>query len=83
MTGIWSTGANFREWCGEAGLRRFDIIHLSGFSAAAIAYQESGMAGPGWMENTRDGRRRVMVRWILLGGVSDNRAGGRRSYGDP
>ncbi len=33
------TGANFREWCGEAGFRRFQFIKLSGPSSAAIAYK--------------------------------------------
>jgi hypothetical protein len=33
------TGAEFREWCGEAGFSRFDLIHLSGPSSAAIAYK--------------------------------------------
>lgn len=33
------TGADFREWCGEAGFRRFEIIPLSGPTSAAIAYK--------------------------------------------
>jgi hypothetical protein len=33
------TGANFREWCGEAGFRRFEFIQLTGPSSAAIAYK--------------------------------------------
>ena len=33
------TGADFRRWCGEVGFRRFDVIHLSGPSSAAIAYK--------------------------------------------
>lgn len=33
------TGADFREWCGEAGFKRFDVIHLAGPSSAAIAYK--------------------------------------------
>ena len=33
------TGANFREWCGEAGFQQFEFINLSGPSSAAIAYK--------------------------------------------
>ncbi len=33
------TGAEFREWCGEAGFKRFEIIPLVGPSSAAIAYK--------------------------------------------
>ena len=33
------TGADFQEWCSEAGFRRFEIIHLTGPSSAAIAYK--------------------------------------------
>lgn len=33
------TGENFREWCGEAGFRRFEIINLAGPTYAAIAYK--------------------------------------------
>jgi hypothetical protein len=33
------TGADFRGWCGKAGFRRFDVIHLAGPSSAAIAYK--------------------------------------------
>jgi hypothetical protein len=33
------TGADFREWCGEAGFRRFDIIKLAGPTSAAVAYK--------------------------------------------
>ena len=33
------TGADFRQWCGEVGFRRFDVIHLAGPSSAAIAYK--------------------------------------------
>ena len=33
------TGADFREWCAEAGFRRFDVIHLAGPSSAAVAYK--------------------------------------------
>jgi len=33
------TGADFRQWCGEVGFRRFDVIHLAGASSAAIAYK--------------------------------------------
>lgn len=33
------TGADFRQWCGEAGFKRFDVIHLAGPSSAAVAYK--------------------------------------------
>jgi hypothetical protein len=33
------TGADFRQWCGEVGFSRFEVIHLSGPSSAAIAYK--------------------------------------------
>ena len=33
------TGANFREWCGEVGFQRFEIINLAGPTSAAIAYK--------------------------------------------
>lgn len=33
------TGADFREWCGEAGFREFEVIHLRGPCSAAIAYK--------------------------------------------
>lgn len=33
------TGADFREWCGEAGFREFEVIHLAGPCSAAIAYK--------------------------------------------
>jgi len=33
------SGADFREWCGEVGFTRFDVIHLAGASSAAIAYK--------------------------------------------
>ena len=33
------TGANFREWCGEVGFKRFEIIPLAGPSSAAVAYK--------------------------------------------
>ncbi len=33
------TGANFREWCSEAGFRRFEFINLTGPTSAAIAYK--------------------------------------------
>jgi O-methyltransferase domain/Dimerisation domain len=33
------SGADFREWCEEAGFQRFEVIHLSGPSSAAIAYK--------------------------------------------
>ena len=33
------SAADFREWCVEAGFKRFDVIHLAGPSSAAIAYK--------------------------------------------
>jgi hypothetical protein len=33
------TGANFREWCSEAGFQRFEILNLAGPTSAAIAYK--------------------------------------------
>jgi hypothetical protein len=33
------TGANFREWCSEAGFKRFEIISLTGPTSAAVAYK--------------------------------------------
>jgi 2-polyprenyl-3-methyl-5-hydroxy-6-metoxy-1,4-benzoquinol methylase len=33
------TGADFRQWCGEVGFQRFEVIHLAGPSSAAVAYK--------------------------------------------
>ena len=33
------TGADFRQWCGEAGFQRFEVIHLAGAASAAVAYK--------------------------------------------
>lgn len=33
------TGADFREWCAEAGFQRFEIIPLAGPTSAAVAYK--------------------------------------------
>ena len=33
------SGADFRNWCGEVGFKRFEVIHLAGPSSAAIAYK--------------------------------------------
>ncbi|HYJ03912.1 MAG TPA: methyltransferase [Chthoniobacterales bacterium] len=33
------SGADFREWCREAGFQRFEVIHLFGPSSAAVAYK--------------------------------------------
>jgi len=33
------TGADFRQWCGEVGFKRFEIIPLAGPSSAAVAYK--------------------------------------------
>lgn len=33
------TGADYREWCTEAGFRRFEFIPLAGPTSAAVAYK--------------------------------------------
>src|SRR5206468_10699578 len=33
------SSADFRKWCGEAGFKRFDVMHLAGACSAAIAYK--------------------------------------------
>ncbi len=33
------TGADFCNWCGEAGFKCFEVIHLAGPSSAAVAYK--------------------------------------------
>jgi hypothetical protein len=33
------TGAEFRQWCGDAGFKRFEFIPLAGPTSAAIAYK--------------------------------------------
>jgi len=33
------TGADFRNWCGEAGFKRFEFIGLAGPATAAVAYK--------------------------------------------
>ena len=33
------SGADFKKWCGEAGFKRFEVIHLAGPSSAAVAYK--------------------------------------------
>jgi len=33
------TGADFREWCSEAGFKRFEFINLAGPTSAAVAYK--------------------------------------------
>jgi hypothetical protein len=33
------TGAQFTEWCKEAGFARCEIIHLAGPASAAVAYK--------------------------------------------
>ena len=33
------SGADFRGWCSEVGFKRFEVIHLSGPSSAAVAYK--------------------------------------------
>jgi hypothetical protein len=31
--------ADFKKWCGEAGFKRFEVIHLAGPSSAVVAYK--------------------------------------------
>jgi hypothetical protein len=33
------TGADFREWCGEIGFQRFEVIPQAGPTSAAVAYK--------------------------------------------
>jgi hypothetical protein len=33
------TGAEFWDWCREAGFRRYEVMHLAGPCSAAIAYK--------------------------------------------
>jgi SAM-dependent methyltransferase len=33
------SGADFRKWCGEAGFKHFETIHLAGASSAAVAFK--------------------------------------------
>jgi hypothetical protein len=33
------SAADFRGWCSEVGFRRFEVVHLSGPSSAAVAYK--------------------------------------------
>jgi hypothetical protein len=33
------SGADFCKWCGEVGFKRFEVMHLSGASSAAVAYK--------------------------------------------
>ena len=33
------SGADFKEWCAEAGFDRFEVIPLAGPSSAAVAYK--------------------------------------------
>ena len=33
------TAADFRNWCGEVGFKRFDVLPLAGPSSAAVAYK--------------------------------------------
>jgi hypothetical protein len=37
--GVMNSGADFQQWCREAGFQRFEIIRLAGPSSAAIAYK--------------------------------------------
>jgi hypothetical protein len=33
------SGADFQEWCREAGFQRFEVIHFFGPSSAPVAYK--------------------------------------------
>jgi len=33
------SGADFRQWCGEVGFKKFEVIHLAGASSATVAYK--------------------------------------------
>jgi hypothetical protein len=33
------TGADFWDWCREAGFKRYEVVHLAGPCSAAIAYK--------------------------------------------
>ena len=33
------SGADYRKWCGEVGFQRFEVLHLSGASSAAVAWK--------------------------------------------
>ena len=33
------SGADFRQWCGKTGFKRFEVLPLAGPSSAAIAYK--------------------------------------------
>ena len=33
------SGADFKNWCGEVGFKRFEVLHLAGPSSAALAYK--------------------------------------------
>ncbi|MBI1178124.1 methyltransferase domain-containing protein [bacterium] len=33
------SGADFQQWCSDAGFKRFEVIHLAGASSAAVAYK--------------------------------------------
>ena len=33
------TAADFRQWCGQVGFKRIEVIHLAGPSSAAVAYK--------------------------------------------
>jgi hypothetical protein len=33
------SGADFGNWCGQVGFKRFEVLHLAGPSSAAIAYK--------------------------------------------
>jgi len=33
------SGADYRKWCGEVGFQRFEVLHLSGPSSAAVAWK--------------------------------------------
>jgi hypothetical protein len=39
------TGADFWNWCREAGFTRYEVVHLAGPCSAAIAYKGHGRDG--------------------------------------
>src|SRR6266446_6438657 len=39
------SGADFRQWCGEAGFKRFETVPLAGPCGVAIAYKQYHQAG--------------------------------------
>jgi SAM-dependent methyltransferase len=33
------SGADFRQWCGDAGFKRFEVLHLAGPASAVVAWK--------------------------------------------